>query len=69
MRGIPFKDTNIYVTQSILMSHYHQPYSEIDDIPYKTVEFLIRLYEAEKEYEKREMDKLTRKIPKRGRKI
>lgn len=69
MRGIPFKDPDLYTTKAILMSHYHQPYSEIKDIPFKTVLFLINLYKSEAEYKDSEIKKIKSKIPKRGKKI
>lgn len=39
------------------MNKYHQPYSEIKDMPLKTIMFLIRLTEAENRKQKADMDK------------
>ncbi len=43
------------------MSKYNQPYSEINEIPTETVMFLLRMAEAEADYQKAEMDKLKNK--------
>ena len=69
MRGVSFRDMDLYVAQSILMSKYNQQYSEIDNIPSKVVLFLINLYSAENQYEKAEMEKAKKKSKGRGRKI
>ena len=65
MRGINFPDTNRYVAESLLMKRYNQPYSEIKDMPLKTILFLIRLAEAEDMKTKADMDKAKAKIKKR----
>lgn len=62
MRGGSYSDTALLVAQSILMSKYNQQYSEIKDIPMKTVIFLLQLYNAEAEYEAAESKKLMSKI-------
>jgi hypothetical protein len=43
------------------MGRYNQPYSEIKDMPIKTVLFLLRLAEAEEFLQKKEMEKLKNK--------
>jgi len=61
MRGVHFQDINHHLIDAVLMSRYKQPYSEIDNIPTETVIFLIRLIEAETEYEEAEMKKIKNK--------
>jgi len=46
-----------------MMARYNQPYSEVKDMPLKTVLFLLRLAEAEDMKIKADMDKA-----KKGRK-
>lgn len=67
MRGRPFSDTNDYITEAILMARYNQPYSEIKDMPLRTILFMLRLAEAEDFYQKKEMEKMKNKG--RGRKL
>lgn len=67
MRGRPFSETDRHVAESILMSRYNQSYSEIKDIPIKTILFILRLAEAEDLYQKKEMEKLKNKG--KGRKL
>lgn len=59
-----FRDLAPLTTKSILMEHYHQRYSDLDDMPIKDVQFFLRLYEAKKVYEKQMIDKAKNK---RGR--
>lgn len=66
MRGERQIGTELLVAQSVLMSKYNQQYSEIKDIPLKTVLFLLHLASAEGEYEKAEAKKLKSKIKSRG---
>jgi len=40
------------------MSKYHQQYSELENIPVDEVLFLIRLSEAEAQYQEAEMKKM-----------
>lgn len=61
MRGVHFQDINHHLVDAILMSRYNQPYSEIDDIPTETVIFLMRLIEAENDYEESEIKKIKNK--------
>lgn len=61
MRGRPFSDTNRYIAEATLMARYNQPYSEIKDMPLKTIMFMLRLAEAEDFYQKKEMEKLKSK--------
>jgi len=44
------------VADSIMMSRYNQPYSEIKDIPYTDLLFFLRLVEAEDQFTQNEMD-------------
>ena len=67
MRGISFSDTNLYLAQSILMSRYNQQYSEIDNIPSKTVLFLLNLAENEDLYQQAEMKKAKARMKNKGR--
>jgi hypothetical protein len=43
------------------MSRYNQQYSEIKDMPLKTILFMLRLAEAEDFYQKKEMEKMKNK--------
>ena len=67
MRGVSFNDTNLYLAQSVLMSKYNQQYSEIENIPVKTVMFLLCLAEAEGQYQESEMKKAQAKIKNKRR--
>ena len=67
MRGVSFRDTNLYLAQSVLMSKYNQQYSEIENIPLKTVMFLLHLANAEGQYQESEMKKAQAKIKNKGR--
>lgn len=67
MRGRPFSDTNRYVAEALLMSRYNQQYSELKDIPTKTILFMLRLAEAEDFYQKKEIEKIKNKS--KGRKL
>ena len=44
------------------MSKYHQPYSEIKDMPLRTILFLIRLAEAENMKAEADMKKTKAKM-------
>lgn len=46
----------------ILMKVYHQPYSELKNIPYRDALFLIHSEAAEQDYMKQEMDKVKNKL-------
>ena len=61
MRGVNFLDTAPMVVDGMLMSKYNQLYSEIDNIPTKTVIFLMRLAEAEDAHQEAQMKKLKNK--------
>ena len=61
MRGQAYSSTDLYVAQSVLMSKYHQQYSEISNIPLKTVMFLLNLATAEAQYQEAEMKKIKAK--------
>lgn len=61
MRGINFLDVNHHVIDSVLMSKYNQPYSEIAEIPLESVIFLMRLAEAEGDFQESEMKKMKAK--------
>lgn len=67
VRGRGYRDTDLYVAQSILMSKYNQQYSEIDNIPLKTVLFLLNLTNSERQYEEAEMKKAKAKMKNKGR--
>ena len=45
----------------ILMKVYHQPYSELKNIPYRDALFLVHAESAEQDYLKQEMDKVKAK--------
>lgn len=64
MRGGKVRDLATVTTKAILMEHYNQRYSDLDDMPIKEVMFFLRLYEAKQVYEKQMMDKAKNK---RGR--
>ena len=66
MRGVSFRDMDLYVAQSILMSKYNQQYSEIKDIPLKMVLFLLNLASAEDKYQEAEMKKAQAKMKSKG---
>lgn len=57
MRGVHFLELNPLMIDSVLMSKYNQPYSELDEIPTKTVILLLRLAEAESDYIEAEIKK------------
>lgn len=57
MRGGIIPELSSLVTEAILMSEYHQQYSELDKIPIETVIFLLRLLENQKIYENQQMKK------------
>jgi len=59
MRGVSFSDTREYLAQAVLMEKYNQPFSEIKNIPLKTAMFLLRLSEAEGQYQESEIKKRT----------
>ena len=61
MRGQTYSSTDLYVAQSILMSKYHQQYSEIRNMPLKTVMFLLNLAVAEAQYIEAENKKIIAK--------
>ena len=67
MRGVSFRDTDVYLAQSVLMSKYNQQYSEIENMPLKTVLFLLNLAYAEGQYQETEMKKTQAKIKNKGR--
>ena len=46
----------------ILMKVYHQPYSELRNIPYRDALFLIHSESAEQDYIKQEMKKAKNKL-------
>ena len=46
----------------ILMKVYHQPYSEIKNIPYRDAIFLIHSESAEQDYMEQEMKKQNKKL-------
>jgi len=49
------------------MEHYHQPYSEIDNIRLDDCMFFMCLKEAKDDYEKQLMDAAKREIKSRSR--
>jgi len=49
------------------MARYNQPYSEIKNLPYKTVLFLLRLIEAEDQYTEQKIEQA--KAKNKGKKI
>ena len=61
MRGKNYEVLNESVAKAMLMSRYHQPYSEIEKMPLRTVLFLLRLAEAEDAKMKADMKKNKRK--------
>ena len=62
MRGVSFRDTELYLAQSVLMSKYNQQYSEIADIPLEMVLFLLHMAEAEGKYQESEIKKAKQNI-------
>ena len=65
MRGVSFRDMDSYLARSVLMSKYNQQYSEIDNMSFKMVLFLLHLAEAEGQFEKSEMKKAKGKMKRR----
>lgn len=57
MRGAKFLDISHHIIDAILMREYHQPYSEIENIPTESVIFLLRFIEAKAMYEEAELKK------------
>jgi len=57
----PSKDTAVLVTKAIMMSRYHQPYSELAKMPYTSIMYFIALAEAEDAYTKKQLDDKKRK--------
>jgi len=46
------------------MKVYHQPYSELVNIPYRDAIFLVHAESAEQDYLKQELDKQTKNLKK-----
>lgn len=57
MRGAQFSEFNILTTQAALMARYHIPYSEIKDMPLRTVMFLLHYADAADQYQKQEINR------------
>jgi len=52
---------NYKAIQAVLMEHYHQPYSEIDEIRLDDCMFFMCLKEAKSDYEQQLIDEANRK--------
>lgn len=60
MNKVPQKDCSEYLIKAVLMSRYHQPYSEIEKIPLKEIIFYKHLIAAEDRKAEIEMEKLKK---------
>jgi len=61
-KGVSFPETNRLVAEAGIMARYHQPYSEIEKIPLRTLLFMMRLAEAEDKYSQDMMKKNKMKM-------
>lgn len=61
MRGGVFPELSEDYIKAVLMSRYNQQYSELDDMSYKTVVFLLRLAENEDIYIKQKINQAKAK--------
>jgi len=61
VRGAQFSEFSILTTQAALMSRYHVPYSEIKDMPLRTVMFLLEYADAADQYQQQQIDRAKNK--------
>jgi hypothetical protein len=65
VRGVPFKSLNYNLIQAVMMEHYNQQYSEIDNIRMDDCMFLMSLKEAADDYQQQLMEEAKRKAQSR----